>query len=344
MYLWRRPEWNGYIRRDKASAGTMCHRESGFLAELAQELAMEQRQNVWVDGSLRDFEWSSRKLQEIRRRHPHYRVALIYVHASEDTVRQRVRTRAARDERDVPEVVLAASLAAPAQTLRALTPLVDFVARILNETEPVLEAFESVDTTGDWTKISEMFGGHYRFHHSSNGSDTTVTSRHSSTRRANNVRAHSGNSSTVGGAVKHTWIGASTHESVPNSEQGALKRSDSEPVIAIPPREASLASSWSSFFGRSDDDDDDSTVAVPRQQFSTVDDDEDDDDRQDASALSAPRGLLHGGTGADWMVHHEREIAILRAQREHDIATIADLRQRLSAYQQEQQRPTQYES
>ena len=35
----------------------MCHRESGLLAELAQELAIEQRQNVWVDGTLRDFEW-----------------------------------------------------------------------------------------------------------------------------------------------------------------------------------------------------------------------------------------------------------------------------------------------
>ncbi|KAJ8599389.1 hypothetical protein CTAYLR_007034, partial [Chrysophaeum taylorii] len=154
------PEWTGYVRRDKKSAGTMCHRESGLLAELAQELAMGQRQNVWVDGSLRDFEWHAKKIRETRARHPHYRVALFYVRASEKTIRHRVKTRAARlGGRDVPEDVLADSIAAPAHALSALTPMVDFVARILNETEPVLEAFETVDTTGDWTKIAKMFGG-----------------------------------------------------------------------------------------------------------------------------------------------------------------------------------------
>ena len=152
------PEWPEYVRRDKLAAGSMCHKESGLLAELAQELAMDQSFNVWVDGSLRDFEWHSQKIREIRNRHPHYRIALFYVHASEATVRQRVKLRAARlGGRDVPEDVLKASLDAPAHTLRALTPIVDFVARILNEHEPVLEAFETVDTTGNWNRIADMF-------------------------------------------------------------------------------------------------------------------------------------------------------------------------------------------
>lgn len=151
------PEWKGYVARNKKSAGTMCHKESGLLAEMAMELAIESERNVWVDGSLRNFEWHSEKIKTIRKRHPSYRVALFYVHAAEETVRRRVRHRAVNEDRHVPEVVLAASLAAPADTLQALTPLVDVVARVKNECEPVLEAFETVNTSGDWTKIAEIF-------------------------------------------------------------------------------------------------------------------------------------------------------------------------------------------
>ena len=70
--------------------------ESGTLAELAQELAMEQRCHVWVDGSLRDFDWYAPKIASLRKQFPHYRIALFYIHASEATVRRRVETRAAR--------------------------------------------------------------------------------------------------------------------------------------------------------------------------------------------------------------------------------------------------------
>ena len=70
------PEWAGYLAADASTAGTLCHRESATLAELAAELAMEQRVHVWVDGSLRDFDWYARQLETLRRRYPHYRVAL----------------------------------------------------------------------------------------------------------------------------------------------------------------------------------------------------------------------------------------------------------------------------
>ena len=162
------PEWPAYMSRDPKCAGTLCHRESGTLAELAQALAMDQRCHVWVDGSLRDFDWYAPKIASLRKQFPHYRIALFYIHASEATVRRRVETRAARggggeESRYIPEDVLAASLAAPALTLRALTPHVDFVARITNESndDPELEALEAVDSSGDWGAISRRFGGSY---------------------------------------------------------------------------------------------------------------------------------------------------------------------------------------
>ena len=37
------PEWTGHVLKDAEAAGTRCHRESGLLAELAQEVAMRQR-------------------------------------------------------------------------------------------------------------------------------------------------------------------------------------------------------------------------------------------------------------------------------------------------------------
>ncbi|KAH8097655.1 zeta toxin [Aureococcus anophagefferens] len=111
------PEWAGHVRRDAASAGTRCHKESGLLAELAQELAMRHRLHVWVDGSLRDHGWYEREFDELRAKHPTYKIALFYV---------------------------------------------DFVARIDNDGDaPILEAFESVDTTGSWKVVAHMFGGTY---------------------------------------------------------------------------------------------------------------------------------------------------------------------------------------
>ena len=44
-----------------------------------------------------------------------------------------------------------------------MTPHVDFVARITNESndDPELEALEAVDSSGDWGAISRRFGGSY---------------------------------------------------------------------------------------------------------------------------------------------------------------------------------------
>ena len=45
------PETAEYIRRDRASAGTLTHAESAYMAEIAQEVALEQCKNILVDVS-----------------------------------------------------------------------------------------------------------------------------------------------------------------------------------------------------------------------------------------------------------------------------------------------------
>lgn len=156
------PEWDGYVARDRdsgtSSAGDMCHRESGFLQEIAQEIAMRNSQNVWVDGSLRDGGWFAKVLCDLRRRHPHYQFAIFEVSASERTIRERIASRAKRTGRAIPEHLIQASLASVATSLEKLTPLVDFVARIGNDgPTPHLRAYLRVDASGDWGVVRAQF-------------------------------------------------------------------------------------------------------------------------------------------------------------------------------------------
>ena len=72
------PEWSAYTKSG-GDAGTLCHKESGFLQEIAQEVAMRSSQNVWVDGSLRDGAWFSQVFRNIRHRFPHYKLAIFEV-------------------------------------------------------------------------------------------------------------------------------------------------------------------------------------------------------------------------------------------------------------------------
>ena len=121
----------------------------------------------WVDGSLRDFDWYAPKIASCGSSSRTTASRCSTSARPEATVggasRRAARGGGGEESRYIPEDVLAASLAAPALTLRALTPHVDFVARITNESndDPELEALEAVDSSGDWGAISRRFGGSY---------------------------------------------------------------------------------------------------------------------------------------------------------------------------------------
>jgi len=152
------PEWPGYVERDRETAGTMTHRESCYMVEIAQAAAMQKRQNIWVDGSLRNAEFYAGEFEDIRNRFPHYRISIFYVEADEATIRARIKHRAQITGRDVPEHLIVDSLQAMDRVLKTLTPLCDFVARINNEgSVPVLTAFETINTSGCWSLIKERF-------------------------------------------------------------------------------------------------------------------------------------------------------------------------------------------
>jgi len=152
------PEWSKYVKHSGDEAGTLCHQESALMMEIAQGAAIERRQNIWIDGSLRNAEFYASVFQNIRDRHPHYKISIMYIYADEAVIRQRVKIRAERTRRTVPEHLIQSSLGAMDQVLNRLTPLCDFVARINNSGEvPVLTAFETVDTKGSWSVLKDRF-------------------------------------------------------------------------------------------------------------------------------------------------------------------------------------------
>ncbi|CAK0864631.1 unnamed protein product [Prorocentrum cordatum] len=141
------PEWPRYVKQSGEEAGTLCHMESSFMMEIAQWAAMQRRQNIWIDGSLRNASFYAQVFEDIRTRYPHYKISIMYIYADESAIRQRIKVRAERTGRSVPESLVQASLGAMDKALNKLTPLCDFVARINNSGEiPVLTAFETVDT------------------------------------------------------------------------------------------------------------------------------------------------------------------------------------------------------
>lgn len=130
------PEWSGYLENNLENAGTMCHKESGFLQEVAQEVALRSSCNIWVDGSLGDHAWYSSVFEDLRARFPHYRIAILHVQCKPETVFARAERRGRQTGRFVPEAVLKASIDATCEAIRVLGPLADFVAEVDNESDP----------------------------------------------------------------------------------------------------------------------------------------------------------------------------------------------------------------
>ena len=65
-------------------------------------VAMNEKKNVWVDGSLRDYQWYSQVFDTLREKWPAYRIAILYVYADKEVVLQRAAKRAVLTGREVP--------------------------------------------------------------------------------------------------------------------------------------------------------------------------------------------------------------------------------------------------
>jgi len=132
------PEWPRYVERCATDAGTMCHQESGLLQELCQEVAMTEKRNVWIDGSLGDAEWFANVFKDIRTRYPQYRIAIVYVGCSDDKVFLRAANRGKQTGRYVPDAKLHESINKTKRSISHLAPLADLAVKVNNDADASL--------------------------------------------------------------------------------------------------------------------------------------------------------------------------------------------------------------
>jgi len=78
------PEYKLYTAAGQPE-GTMCHKESNLMDEIAQSAALRKNKHVFVDGSLRDSGWyvgtkeRPGLLPRLKKQYPHYKIAVLHV-------------------------------------------------------------------------------------------------------------------------------------------------------------------------------------------------------------------------------------------------------------------------
>ena len=133
------PETEVYQSIDPGSTGYLTQKEVGFMSEILTLDALNQGKNVLVDGSLRNSEWYLQYIKKLRKMYPSLRLAIINVTASHDIVLERAAKRAEVTGRIVPEEVVLETMEAIPDSLKALAPVVHFMATFDNEgEEPVM--------------------------------------------------------------------------------------------------------------------------------------------------------------------------------------------------------------
>lgn len=133
------PEMAGYLQKDPESAATKLHRESTQMSDVLFETALQHKHNILVDGSLRDVDWYTQLFQRLRKEHAQYQLGIIYVSASEETIRNRATARAATTGRAVPEDLLQQSMEQVPKSVAALAPLTDVTFEITNNDQQPIE-------------------------------------------------------------------------------------------------------------------------------------------------------------------------------------------------------------
>ncbi|KAL3921547.1 MAG: hypothetical protein SGILL_002691 [Bacillariaceae sp.] len=127
------PEMAGYLQHDSESAATKLHKESTQMSDVLFEHSLADNRNILVDGSLRDTDWYDVLFHRIRTDFPQYRLVILYVSATSETIKSRARRRAEKTGRAVPEDLLQESIDQVPKSVAALAPLTDHTFEVSND-------------------------------------------------------------------------------------------------------------------------------------------------------------------------------------------------------------------
>lgn len=160
------PDTPNYIRHNRAMAGTLTHRESGFIAEIIIIEAMRQNKCLVVDGSLRDRNWYASWFGRVRSDFPQYRIAILMITASRERIYARAERRAAVTAREVKKSTIDDAIEQVPISFAALAPLVDFAAVISNEDDKQEPKIQAPLT---WSKFKDTWDSVHRARMTSEG-------------------------------------------------------------------------------------------------------------------------------------------------------------------------------
>jgi predicted kinase len=147
------PELQALLLESPQRAHTALHRESTLMAELIEREAMLQGRSVIVDGSLRNTKHYAQQIGKIRAEFPHYRIALLWVKASNETVYQRAEKRARITGRHVPKEVLDSALKQVPTSFAVLSGLCDYAGIVDNDTDDCDPVFASPFTLEEFAGL-----------------------------------------------------------------------------------------------------------------------------------------------------------------------------------------------
>lgn len=116
----------------------MTQKEVGYISEVMILKALLEGKNVIVDGSLKDWQWYSQYMNQLRNTFPRLKLAIIHVVTSLDTAVSRASRRGVETGREVPLEAIAEQLEAIPQSLKRLQPFVNYVCTFRNEDVPEL--------------------------------------------------------------------------------------------------------------------------------------------------------------------------------------------------------------
>ncbi|CAB9529203.1 Zeta toxin [Seminavis robusta] len=120
------PEYHVYCESNPELAGTLTHKESGYIAEILTLAGLQSGKNVMVDGSLRNAEWYKTYFKRLRSDFPILRLAIIHVTAPREAIFQRAAERALVTGRVVPTAVLEEAIEQVPRSMKILAPLVNY--------------------------------------------------------------------------------------------------------------------------------------------------------------------------------------------------------------------------
>jgi hypothetical protein len=119
------PEMTKFIEEDPKTAGSRAHKESSFIAEIAEKLAIKENKCLVVDGTLKDTNWFINRLESLRINNPKYLTAIIQITAPPELIFERAARRGVETGRVVPDQLILQSIEQVPESVKILSEHVD---------------------------------------------------------------------------------------------------------------------------------------------------------------------------------------------------------------------------